>query len=52
MGKIVNLKHGDKVILKGKKGHVGTVGGYSAEYGEDPRGAMRRELTFFPSRLI
>lgn len=42
--KIINLKHGDLVIIKGRKGIVGTVGGYAAEYGEDPNQAIKDEL--------
>jgi hypothetical protein len=40
--KIVNLKHGDLVILNGRKGEVGTIGGYAVEYQEKPAAAIER----------
>lgn len=42
--KIINLKHGDLVTIKGRKGYVGTVGGYAAEDGKDPRSMIKREV--------
>ena len=36
------LKHGDLVTIKGKKGKVGTVGGYAAEYNDDPIAAIQK----------
>ena len=42
-GRLINLKHGDRVIINGRKGIVGTVGGYAAEYNEDPFKAIARE---------
>lgn len=41
---ILNLKHGDLVIINGKKGLVGTAGGYAAVNGQDPRGMIKREV--------
>lgn len=38
--RIITLKHNDKVILRGKRGTVGTVGGYAAQYNEDPVAAI------------
>jgi len=34
--KVHLLKHGDKVVINGRKGIVGTIGGYAAEYQENP----------------
>lgn len=33
---MINLKHNDKVVINGKKGIVGTVGGYAVENGYEP----------------
>lgn len=42
MTETVELKHGDLVICNGRKGIVGTVAGYAAEYGEDAEAAIQR----------
>jgi len=41
---IANLKNGDHVMLHGKKGTVGTAGGYAAEDNEDPIDSVRHAI--------
>jgi len=41
---MLRLKDGDEVTLEGRRGYVGSVGGYAARYDEDPDEAIAREI--------
>jgi hypothetical protein len=38
------LKHGELILVNGRRGHVGTVRGYAAQYDENPQAAYDRAV--------